>query len=63
MSERDELKQLRKDKARLEMEVEILGKATVYSTGHRNTTTSHGWLKQVVKHAGPQARSGRERES
>jgi len=30
MSEREELKQLRKDKARLEMEVEILGKATAF---------------------------------
>lgn len=29
-SEREELKQLRKDKARLEMEVEILGKATAF---------------------------------
>jgi transposase len=30
MSEREELKQLRKDNARLEMEVEILGKATAF---------------------------------
>jgi transposase-like protein len=30
MSEREELKQLRKDRARLEMEVEILGKATAF---------------------------------
>jgi transposase-like protein len=30
MSELEELKQLRKDKARLEMEVEILGKATAF---------------------------------
>jgi transposase len=30
VSEREELKQLRKDKARLEMEVEILGKATAF---------------------------------
>lgn len=51
----EELKQLRKDKARLEMEVEILGKATVYSTGHRNTTTSDSWLK-VVTDADSQAR-------
>ena len=29
-SELEELKQLRKDKARLEMEVEILGKATAF---------------------------------
>ena len=29
-SEREELKQLRRDKARLEMEVEILGKATAF---------------------------------
>jgi len=29
-TELDELKQLRKDKARLEMEVEILGKATAF---------------------------------
>ena len=35
--ELEELKQLRKDKARLEMEVEILGKATASSTGHRYT--------------------------
>jgi transposase len=30
MTELEELKQLRKDKARLEMEVEILGKATAF---------------------------------
>ena len=58
--ELEELKQLRKDNARLQMEVEILGKATVHSTGHRNTTTSDSWLKEVVKHAGPQTRLGRE---
>jgi transposase-like protein len=63
MSEREELKQLRKDNARLEMEVEILGKATAYSMGHRNTTTSDRWLKDVVTHAGSQTRLGRKRES
>jgi hypothetical protein len=37
-------------------------KAVVYSTGHRNTTTSDPWLKDVVN-AGSQTRLGRDRES
>jgi transposase-like protein len=61
--ELDELKQLRKDNARLKEEVEILGKATADSIGHRNTTTSDSWQKEVVKHAGPQTRLGSKRES
>ena len=58
----EELRAARKEIARLKMEVEILGKAAVHSTGHRNTTTSDSWPMKVVTHAGSTTRfvSGRK---
>jgi transposase len=46
---------LRKENDDLKLDKEILKKAAVYSTGHRNTTTSDSWLKKVVTHAGSEA--------
>jgi hypothetical protein len=37
--------------------------AAAYSTGHRNTTTSDSWLKEVVTNAGSQARLVSRRKS
>lgn len=59
--EREELNRLRRENRRLQEEKDILKKAAVYSTGHRNTTTSDPWLKDVVN-AGSQTRLGRDRE-
>lgn len=60
--ERAELASLRKQVRELKMERDLLKKWAVHSTGHRNTTTSASWPKEVVKHADAQARVGRERE-
>jgi transposase len=47
---------------RVEEERDILKKAAAYSTGHRNTTMSDTWLKEVVAHAGSQTWIGPKAE-
>jgi len=61
--ERAEYAAMRKELRVVKMERDILKKAVVYSTGHRNTTTSDSWRKEVVTHAGTQTRLGFKRES
>jgi len=61
--ERAELANLRKENRELKMERELLKKWAAHSTGHRNTTTSDGWLKEVVTHAGSQTWLGSKRKS
>ena len=60
--ERAELVRLRKELRVAKIERDILGKAVVYSTGHRNAKTSDSWLKKVVTHAGSQTRLVPKRE-
>jgi transposase len=57
-----ETKRLQKENDSLRMDREILKKAAAHSTGHRNTMTSDNELREVVRHAGSQARFGRNGE-
>jgi len=47
-----ELVRLRKENQQLREERDVLKKATAYSTGQRNTTTSDSELKDLVEHDG-----------
>ena len=61
--ERAELVRLRRELRTVEQERDFLKKTAVHSTGHRDTTTSDSWQKEVVKHEGSQTRLGHEREN